>query len=91
MKYYYNVIDTTSGEQIGQHITAQEIHKLIGISTSQANYYADRGFKYQRRYRIERVETEKPINLAAEWDYVTEFLRRFPEVTRRIRISCGEK
>ena len=85
MVMWYNVVDAGTEEILYEDLKAGEIAKVIGIPSGYVSGYADKGFIYGQKYRIEKVG---PIQnrLWQEWDKITSDLKRFSAI-RRIRIS----
>lgn len=65
---------------------------MLGIRhRQQIEHYSDVGILYQKRYLIVRVDDRKALELADEWDRVTQVLKgcghdlgRIPIVVKRV-------
>lgn len=86
----YNITDA-SGEKIFFYgLTAKAVSRSIGIKAEYVYTYADKNWVYKTQYRIVNVgsTTSFENTFAAEWSAITEKLRRYPDVIRRIKIGC---
>lgn len=71
-------------------LTAKAVSRAIGIKAEYVYTYADKHWVYKIQYRILNVGSAASFEsrFAAEWSAITEKLRRYPDVIRRIKISC---
>lgn len=74
----YSILDTYTGQTIGEKLRVGEASKLIGLNMSHVPTYAKSGAKYKRRYVItatEEVRSEmRKESLAEEWDRVRKHI-----------------
>ena len=86
---YYDLYDC--GKYAGRY-RAAELMVMLGIRhRQQIEHYSDVGILYQKRYLIVRVDDRKALELADEWDRVTQVLKgcghdlgRIPIVAKRV-------
>lgn len=52
----YSILDTYTGQTIGEKLRVGEASKLIGLNMSHVPTYAKSGAKYKRRYVITATE-----------------------------------
>lgn len=70
---YYDLYDC--GRHDGRY-RAAELMVMLGIRhRQQIEHYSDVGILYQKRYLIVRVDDENALELADEWDRVTQALK----------------
>ena len=70
---YYALYDC--GRYDGRY-RAAELMVMLGIRhRQQIEHYSDVGILYQKRYLIIRVDDENALELADEWDRVTQALK----------------
>lgn len=70
---YYDLYDC--GKYAGRY-RAAELMVMLGIRhRQQIEHYSDVGILYQKRYLIVRVDDENALELADEWDRVTQALK----------------
>lgn len=74
----YSILDTYTGQTIGEKLRVGEASKLIGLNVSHVPTYAKSGAKYKRRYVItatKEVRSEmRKESLAEEWDRVRKHI-----------------
>ena len=74
----YSILDTRTGQMIGERLRVGEASNLLGLNTSHVPTYAKSGAKYKRRYVItatEEVRSEmRKESLAEEWDRVRKHI-----------------
>ncbi|WP_320969115.1 hypothetical protein [Enterocloster bolteae] len=70
---YYDLYDC---DQYDGRYRAAELMVMLGIRhRQQIEHYSDVGILYQKRYLIIRVDDENALELADEWDRVTQALK----------------
>lgn len=88
MVIWYNILDTETGSILYTNLRAGEIERIVGIPGSYASSYAEKGLIYKGKYRIQKIGPMKST-FCEEWDQITEQLRKYPNIIRRIRLACA--
>lgn len=89
MMYLYNITDASGNTILFRGLTSKAVSKAIGVKTDHVYTYADKEWVYKSQYRIINagIAESYRTRFAKEWDKVTNDLKPYGGLLRRIKLS----